>query len=70
MTNLKYNKALPLVDDANLKEYWNYLYSYKKTEDSADGLLIFIYDLYSNVNRKEMQKEFIDLTIKIRELLL
>lgn len=42
LSNIKHSKALPFIDENDQGEYWRYLYSFRRTEAKADGLLIFI----------------------------
>lgn len=73
LSTLKSNKGFPLIDDSDYGEYWDYLSQFKKSQNKADGLLHFIYDFYTNIRKshhKRMSKELVEVTIKIREVLM
>ena len=73
LSSLKSNKPFPLIDDNDMCEYWNYLTKFKKSRNKADGLLHFIYDFYTNIRNghgKKMSKELVEITLKIREVLM
>lgn len=65
--------TIPLLDESDKTEYWTYLSKFKKSRNEADGLLHFIGDFYSNLKLaqdKRMTKEMIEVTVKIREILM
>lgn len=60
LSNIKHSKALPFIDENDQGEYWRYLYSYRRAEARADGLLLFIQDFYKQLkklNRQQKKKE-------------
>jgi hypothetical protein len=62
-----------LIDETEKSEYWSYLTKFKKSRNEADGLLHFIADFYANLKRsagKKMSKELVEITVKIREILM
>ena len=71
ISNLRQAKPHPLVNDQDYSEYWKYLSQFKKSQGKADGLLHFIKDFYRNIRKTKfkMNREFVDITNKIKETL-
>jgi len=72
LSNIRQNKPIPLIDDGNLKEYWDYLSKFKKSENREDGLLHFIKDFYEMIKAHNLdrKKQFMEISGQIREQLM
>jgi len=72
LSTLSLTGPVPLIDDTEKSEYWKYLSQHKKSRNEADGLIHFITDFYKNVRNasKKMSKELVEVSVKIREVLM
>lgn len=73
LSTLGHTNPIPLLDETDRAEYWKYLTQFKKSRNEADGLLHFIADFYSNIKQsqgKRMTKDMVEVTVKIREILM
>ncbi|CDW72551.1 inositol-triphosphate receptor [Stylonychia lemnae] len=71
-TVLRCTKSIPLINDLDFSEYWNYLSRYQKSTNRADGLLHFIRDFYNTIKRSKhrMSTSLITITAEIKEILI
>lgn len=72
LSPLNQNRVIPMLDNKNKAEYWEYFCSYDVELRRNDGVIYFVRDFYRAIAYKvnDWSTELVEITIKLKATLL